>query len=174
MYHLCILALPILLPVGCKVLSSRDIADRRVKPYVEHLAICTLYRHRNTPVEVTAYGTWLKAEVEPALALTIYVRLPLLVTIQDPLAEEALILIQRQVPVLCLALYGHSTRYGALGVDQLIGRERRATLLTLVAICLLVLATGACTYDVAVCEEGLSLLVVELLRCLLDELTLII
>ena len=70
-YHLGILILPILLPIGCKVLGSRYIAYGGVEPYIEHLTLLALNRHRDTPIQVAAHGTWLETCVEPALALTI-------------------------------------------------------------------------------------------------------
>ena len=72
-YHLGLLVLPILLPVGCKVLSSRDITDRSVKPYVQHLTLLALNGHGNTPIQIAAYSAGLKACVEPRLTLAIYV-----------------------------------------------------------------------------------------------------
>ena len=105
-YHLGIFALPILLPIGGELLGCRDIADGCVKPNVEHLTLSTLYGYRDTPIEVAAYGTRLQTEVEPTLALTIYIGLPLLVLFENPLAEFGLILVQREVPVFGLLHYG--------------------------------------------------------------------
>ena len=95
-------------------------------------------------------------------------------TLQNPLTKERIILIQRQIPVLCSLLYRHSAREFRCGVDKLVGRERRATLLTLVTVCTLALTAWSGTDNIAVGEERLSLLVVELFRGLLDKLTLIV
>ena len=173
-HHLGILALPIFLPIGRKILSSRDITNRSVEPNVEHLTLGTLNRNGDTPIQVAAHGTGLQTAVEPALALTIDVRFPLLVTLQDPLAQHLLVLIEGQIPVLGLAHHGLRARNGTLGVDQVGRIERRAALLALVAIGAVVAALGAGTGDVTVSEEGLSLLVVVLLRSSLRELTLIV
>ena len=73
MYHLGILALPIFLPIGRKVLSCRDIANRCVEPNVQHLTLGALDRNGNTPIQIAAHGTRLQTTVQPALALTINV-----------------------------------------------------------------------------------------------------
>ena len=169
-----ILALPVLLPVGRQVLRGRDISYRGVEPYVEDLALGTLDGNGDAPIQIAAHGTGLKAQIEPALALPVDVTLPLLVSLEDPLAQEILILVQRQVPVFGLALDGNRPRHGAVGVDQLVGRERRAALLALVAVCALVAAARACAHDIAVGKEGLRLLVVILHRGALDELALVV
>ena len=173
-HHLRILALPILFPVGCEVLRRGDVTDRCVEPDVEHLALGTLDRNGNAPVQVAAHGTRLQAAVQPALALSVDIGLPLPVALENPLAEESFILIQRQIPVFGLALDGHRTRHGAVGVDQLVGRKGRSALLALVAVGAVVAALGAGAHDVTVGKERLRLLVVILHRGLLDELALIV
>ena len=67
-----ILLLPPLLPsaptIGlgiAQLLGIADIADRSVKPYIEHLALGTLNRHGDTPVQVTGHGTGLQTVVKP-------------------------------------------------------------------------------------------------------------
>ena len=169
-----ILALPILLPVRCKILGSRDIADWSIEPNIENLALSSLNRHRDSPIQIAAYGTWQQTSVEPALALTINVRFPLLVALENPLAEHLLVLIERQVPVLCFALYRSCTRESRIWVDKLLRREGRATYLALIAVCTLSVTLRASTLDVAVCEERLRLLIVELLGGLLHELALVV
>ena len=106
MNKLCILTLPPLLPrLRKKFLSIGDVADRSIEPYIKHLALRTLYRYRNTPVEVTAHRTWLKTAVDPALALSINIASPLLVSVKNPLRKPFLILVKRKVPMLGLLLY---------------------------------------------------------------------
>ena len=173
-HHLGLIVLPILLPIGRKILSSRDIANRSVEPYIQHLALFALDRHGDTPIQIAAYGTRLQARIEPRLTLAIDVGFPLLMALQNPLTQERIVLIQRKIPMFCWFLNGSGTRKLRRGVDQLVGRERRAALLALVAIRTLALAAGAGADDVAVGEEGLGLLVVVLLRGLLDELTLVV
>ena len=85
--------------VGEEFLSVADIADRRIKPHIEHLALSALYRHWNTPIEVAGHRTWLQTVVEPALALAIHVRTPFFVVLKDPLFEPLLMLVERKIPV---------------------------------------------------------------------------
>ena len=70
--------------VAHKVDCIGDIADRRVKPYIEHLPFCSFHRHRDTPVKVAAHGSGLQSHLKPRLALTIYIALPFRVTFQNP------------------------------------------------------------------------------------------
>ncbi len=172
--HLRILRLPVGLPLGRQVLRRGDVADRSVEPDVEHLALGALHRHGDAPVEVAAHGTRLQTSVEPALALPVDVGFPLLVPLEDPCAEKLLVAVERQIPVLRLALDGHRARHGAVGLEELVGREGRAALLALVAVGAFVAALGAGAHDVAVGEEGLRLLVVVLFRGALDELALVV
>ena len=104
--ELCILALPPLLPRHReKFLCIGNISDRSVEPYIENLSVRSLYRYRNTPVKVTAHGTWLKTTVDPALALAVNVASPLLMSVKNPLREPLLVLVERKVPVLGLLLH---------------------------------------------------------------------
>ena len=169
-----LLIFPILLPIGRKVLRGRDIANRSIEPYIEHLTLGTLNRHGNTPIQVAAHGTGLQTAIQPALALAIDIRFPLLVTLQNPVAKHLLVVVQGQIPVLGLLLHRLRTRHSTVRVNQLIGRKGRTTLLALVAIGTVVATLGAGTYNIAVGKEGLGLLVVVLLGGLLDELTLIV
>ena len=95
-------------------------------------------------------------------------------TLQNPLAQHLLVLIERKVPMLRLAHNGLRTRHSTLRIDQIGRIERRAALLALVAIGAIVAALGAGTRDVAVGQEGLSLLVVILLRGCLRKFTLVV
>ena len=74
-----------------KFLGVGDISDRCVEPYVEHLAFSSLYRNRNTPVEVACHRTWLKVHVEPAFALTVNIGAPFCVSFQNPFLQPVLI-----------------------------------------------------------------------------------
>ena len=137
-----------------KLLGVGDIADGGVKPYVEHLALGTLHGHGDTPVEVACHGAGLQVHVEPRLTLSIDVGAPLLVTIEDPLLQPLLILVERQVPVFRGSLHQSVTRVVLIGrVDEFLGRERGATLLTLVAVGALGTTTGAGADDVAVGQK---------------------
>ena len=170
-----VFALPPLLPaVGQEFLRIGDIADGRIEPHVEHLALSALYGHRDTPIEVTAHSTGLQTSVEPALTLPVDIALPLLVVLEDPLLEEGLVLVKGQIPVLRLAELRRSTGDSALGMDEVGGVQRRAAGLTLVTIGALILTAGAGARDVAVREELLGLGVVVLLALLLDEAALVV
>ena len=83
-------------------LCVRDISDWSIEPHIEHLALGALNGHRNTPIKVTCHGTGLQVHVEPALALAVDIRAPLLVVLKNPLLEPLLVLVERQIPVLCL------------------------------------------------------------------------
>ena len=172
--HLRVIRLPIFLPIGRKFLGSGYITDRSIKPHVEHLSLCPLDRHGNAPIQVAAHGTGLQTAVQPALALTVDVRFPLLVTLEDPLTQESLILVEREIPVPGFTLDGHRTRDGAVRLDQFVGRERRSALLALVAIGTVIPALRARTDNIAVGQERFGLLVVILHRGLLDKLAVVV
>ena len=134
-----------------KLLGVGDIADGGVKPYVEHLALGTLHGHGDTPVEVARHSAGLQVHVEPRLTLSIDVGSPLLVAIEDPLLQPLLILVERQIPVFCGPLHQSVSGVVLVGrVDEFLGRERGATLLTLVAVGALSTTAGAGADDVAV------------------------
>ena len=181
MDHAGVVVLPPLLPcaillrVGiAKLLGVGDIADRSIEPHIEHLAFSTFDRHRYAPVEVASHSTRLQAAIEPALALAIDIRTPLLVVVEDPLAKPLLMLVKREIPVLGALLDERVAVDGIVWVDELIGRECCATLLTLVAISTECMAAGTFATDVAVGEELVGLFVVELFGSLLNELAFII
>ena len=165
---------PLLRLVLTEFLRVGDIADRCIEPHIEHLALSTFHRHRNAPVEVTRHRTRLQAPVQPALALAIHVAAPLWMSLQNPVLKPTLILVERQIPMLGSLLHQRITVDGIDRVDELFGRKGRATLLTLVAISTLAVATWTLTFDVAVGEELLRLLIVELLRGDFHKLALII
>ena len=163
--------LPPLLPaVGQELLRVGDVADRGVEPHVEDLALGALHGHGHAPVEVAGDGARLQAAVQPALDLAVDVGAPLLVALEDPFAEPGLIVLEREVPVGGLLLDGLGAAELALGVDQLLGAERAAAFLALVAVGAFIAALGAGAHDVAVRQELLRLGVVVLLALLRDEL----
>ena len=177
-----VLLLPPLLPrapaVGLGIaqfLGVADVADGRVKPHVEHLALGTLDGHGDAPVQVARHGAGLQPVVEPRLALAIDVAAPFLMALEDPLLEPALILVEGQEPVG--GVLEHEGMVAVLGVrvDEFGGVQVTATaVLTLVALGCRVVAVGALALDVAVGQELAVLLVIELLGHLLDELALVI
>ena len=109
---------PLLPALRQQLLRIGDIADGGVEPHIEHLALCALHRNGDAPVQVTGHGAGLQAAVQPAFALAVHIGFPLLVLFQDPVPEPGLILVQREVPVLGLHLFGRGAGKGALGVDE--------------------------------------------------------
>ena len=94
--------------------------------------------------------------------------------LQNPLLQPVLILVQRQIPVLGLLQYRSRTRDCRFWINQLSWRKVTSALLTLVAIGTLVVAVWALTSYIAVGQELLSLLVVQLLSSLLSQLALVV
>ena len=159
---------------GIDFLGVGYIADGRVKPHVQHLAVGTLNGHGHTPVEVAAHRTGLQAQVEPRLALSIDIGFPFLVAFENPLAQVVLPAVKGQIPVLGLAHHGNIACYGAARIDKVGGVERGAALLALVAVCALCVAVGALAGDVAVGKELSGLFVVKLHRGLLHKAVVIV
>ena len=180
-YQTGILVLPPLFPVApllrltlAELLRIRHIADGRIEPNVQHLTVSSFYRYGNAPVEVACHRTRLKVHVEPRLALAIDVGTPLLVTLQNPLLQPLLILVQRQIPVLRLLHDRCRTADGRLRIDELCRREVATALLTLVTIGTLVVTVGTLAHHVTIGQELLGLLVVELSGGLLHQLALVV
>ena len=170
-----VLVLPPGLPaVGEKFLRVGDVADRSVEPDVEHLAVGAFDGHRDAPVQVARDGTGLQAAVEPALALAVDVGLPLLVLLEDPLAEPGLVAVEREIPVLGFLLDRHGAAELGVRVQQFLGAEGRTAFLALVAVGVLVAALRAGALDEAVGEEHAGLGIVELLGDLRDEVFLLV
>ncbi len=167
--HAGVRVFPVLFPVGCELACGGNVADGGVEPYVEHLAFGAFDGHGHAPVEVAADGPRLQALVEPRLALSVDVGFPLLVILEDPLAQERLVAVEGQVPVFGLAEDGLAAGDGGAGVDQLGGAEGGAALLTLVAVSSFIPAVGTGAGDIAVGQELSCFLVVELLVGFLDE-----
>ena len=178
----CLWILPPLLPCTpflwlciAKLLGVGDVADRSIKPNIEHLAFCSLYRNRNTPIQVAGHRTRLQVHIQPALALSVNIGTPLLVTFQDPLLQPVLILAQWEIPVLGRLLDESMTRVVLIGrVDQLFWREGSTTFLALVAVCSFCTAARAGTHDVTVGKELAGNLIAELLFYFLFQNTLIV
>ena len=178
----CLWILPPLLPCTpflwlciAKLLGVGDVADWSIKPNIENLAFCSLYRNRNTPIQVAGHRTRLQIHIQPALALSVNIGTPLLVTFQDPLLQPVLILAQWEIPVLGRFLDEAMTRVVLIGrVDQLFWREGRTTLLTLVAVCTFCTAARTGTHDVTVGKELAGNLIAELLFYFLFQNALIV
>ena len=171
----CFGVFPPLLPrVGQQFLGVADVADGSVEPYVEHFALGPFYGYGDTPVEVAAHGTRLQSHVEPRLALTVDVGTPFLVVFENPLAQPAFMLVQREVPVFGFLHDRRAAADSTLGVDELGGAQCRAALLALVAIGTFGMATGALAGDVAVGQESLGFLIIILHGGLFDEFALVV
>ena len=165
---------PLLRLTVAQLFSVADVADRGIKPHIEHLAFGTLYRHWDTPIQVACHSTWLQVHVKPRLALAIDVGSPLLVAFQNPLLQPVLILIQRQIPVFRLTQHRHLTCLFGARIDQFCWLQSApAAFFALVAIRLLV-AVRAFAHHITVGKELLALLVVELHAGLLYQLAFVI
>ena len=113
-----IVGLPPLFPrVGEEFFGVGNVADGRVKPNVEHLALSAFYRHGNAPIEVAAHGTRLQSHVKPTLALAAHVGAPFGMTL-NPRLQPLLVLVEGEVPVLRLAQHGFAARHLRFGVDE--------------------------------------------------------
>ncbi len=175
MHKLRLLILPPGLPrFRKKFLSIGNIADRRVKPDIQHFAFSTLDWYRHSPVQITAHSPRLQMRVKPGLALTVNIGLPLLVLLENPLAEPRLILIQWQIPVFGLHLLRLASAQCGFRVYQLLRAQCRAAFLALVAISIRIAAFRASSCYITVCKKDFCLRVEELLGLLCDELTVII
>ena len=106
--------------------------------------------------------------------MTIDIRTPLFVLLQNPLLKPLLVLVEWAVPVLCLLLGKRIAVDGVVWVDKFVWRKGRTALLALVSICASSVATRAFATDIAVSEELLCFWIIELLGCLLDELAVIV
>ena len=102
-----------------ELLRVGNITDRRIKPNIEHLAFSSFYRNGNTPIKITRHGTWLQVHIQPALALAVNIRTPLLMAFQNPLFQPFLILVQRQIPVLGFLQHWLRAADGTLRIDEL-------------------------------------------------------
>ena len=94
--------------------------------------------------------------------------------LQNPLLQPLLVLVEWKIPVRGLVLHQRITVDGIDRVDELIGRERAAALLTLVAVCVGIVAVWALALDIAVGEELVGLLIVVLLALYLHELAVVV
>ena len=157
------------------MLGEGDVADGSIEPDIQHLAVSTLNGYFDAPVEVAGDSTGLETSINPRLALSVDICLPVtFVLFENPFAQPRLILVKGEVPVLGLAHDGRIAAEGGLGINQVGSIEGGATGFALVAIGMLIAAMGAGAGDVAVGKELLSLLVIVLHRYLLDELALVI
>ena len=167
-------ALPPRFPtVGKQFLRVGDIADRGVKPHIEHFAFGAFHRHRNTPIQIATHGAGFESHVEPTLALSAHVGAPLRVAL-NPRLEPLLMFVEWQIPVRGFAQHRLGSRNGTARIDQFGGRKVLATALTLVTVGVGVAAVGAFAHDVAVGQEGVRLFVVVLFVGFLHKFALVV
>ena len=93
---------------------------------------------------------------------------------ENPFLEPLLVLVKRQIPVGGRFLNEGVARLGIVWINQLFGRECRATFFALVAIGTCGVAVWTFTADITIGEEMSSLRVIELFGCLFDKLTVVI
>ena len=149
--------------LGKKLFCIANVTDGGVKPNVQHLTFGSLYRDGDSPIKVSAHRTWLQPHIDPALTLTIYIALPLFVSIEYPLTKPIFVAIQRQVPMGRLSQLGFCPTDGTLGVDEVSRVKRCTARLTLISIGTGFVTMGASSHDIAVGQKGFCLRVVVLL-----------
>src|SRR4051812_41914479 len=76
-YKFCIFLAPIVAPHIGQLLSGAYIANRRVKPYIQHLAFRVWQWHRYAPTAVAGHGARLQPAIQPAFTLPVHIGLPL-------------------------------------------------------------------------------------------------
>ena len=180
MNQLCIRIFPPFFPVGAALgggplLGGRDITDGGIEPDVEHLAFGFGERHFHAPREVAGDGAGVQSRLNPRLALTVHIHLPVIfVTFENPLFQPRFVLIQRKIPVFRLLHHRRIAAKGRFRIDEVGGVQRGAARLALVTVSPLVVAVGTLARDVAVGEELFRLLVVILLGGLFHQFSFII
>ena len=51
---------PLLPRVGQQLFGIRYVTDGRIKPHVEHFALCPFDGNGNAPIQVACHGSWLQ------------------------------------------------------------------------------------------------------------------
>ena len=166
--------LPVFATLFANLLGVGYVADGGIEPHIEHLAVGTFERDGHAPIQVAGDSTGLQATVEPALHLAVDVRFPFLVAFEDPLTEPLLVLVEGKIPVFGGLLHQGCAAELRVRVDELVGAQRRAAFLALVAVGTFGTAFRAGTHDISVAQEFLPFGVEVLLRLLLDELAFVV
>ncbi len=182
-----VVRLPPLFPLGTLVLrpllGRTDVTDRRIEPYIKHLAIGTGQWHRHSPVQVACHRARTQTVLQPAIALAQdgwfpLLRVVMLNTIEhsgiDPFFHPLLTAIHGQVPMRSRLQHGLGPAQGAARVDQVLRAQGAATFLALVAVGIGIAAGWASAHDVAVGQELLRFFIVVLLLLLLGEGTVLV
>ena len=106
-----------------EAMPSREKQIPKLKALLEHFEVTDLYWHRDSPVEVTAHGTWLQPHVEPAFALAVYIGTPFFVVFQNPFAQPCFVFVERKIPVLGFFHHRFAAADGAFRVDKICRRK---------------------------------------------------
>ena len=149
--------------LGKKLFCIANVTDGGVKPNVQNLTFGSLHGNGDSPIKVSAHRTGLQSHIDPALTLTVYIALPLFVSIEYPLTKPIFVAIQRKVPMGRLSQLGLCSTDGTLRVDEVSCIKRCTARLTLISIGTGFVAVGASTHDIAVGQKGFCLRVIVLL-----------
>ena len=167
---------PPLFPLLGVVGGDTDIADRSIKPHVEHLVLVALQRHRSSPLQITGDATRLETVLDPAVGDVDGVGRPTVLDggLSHPLLELLSLLGQVEEEMLSSALlhYVRRTALLAEGVLQLGSIQEVTALITLITSGLFVTADRAGSLDETISQETLALVAVDLLDLLLYQLVL--
>ena len=100
---------PPLLPLFGVVGGDTDVADRSIKPHVEHLILVTLQRHGSSPLQIAGDATRLEAVLNPSVGDVDSVRRPAVLDrgLRHPLLELLSLLRKVEEEVLGRALLHH-------------------------------------------------------------------
>ena len=144
--------------VALELLGGGDVAQGRVKPHVEHLAVGAFDRNRYAPIQIARHRARLQAvaRVEPAQGLAVDVGLPLGVR-GDVAAQVVRQLVERQKPVGGGLEHGRGAAQRRPRVDQVGGIQRGSALLALVAVGGIVAAARTGSDNIAVGQKLLGL-----------------
>ena len=143
-----------------------DVADGRVEPDVEDLVLEALLGHGDAPLQVAGDCALLEAVADPGLGHLDRVVRPeaLLRGRLHPVASLGRMAGRSMNRCVVSRITGPGAADAAPGLLELGGVEQLAAVLALVAARIRVAAVGAGAPDVAVGQEPLVLLAVELLR----------
>ncbi len=157
--------LPPRFPVPGVAGGDRDVADGRVEPDVEDLALEPLLGHRDSPGQVARDGALLEPVADPGLGHLLRVVRPGALTrrLLLPGLEEGQDLGKVEVQVRRLLQDRRLSAEVAAGILQVRRIEKLAAVVALVAARVLRPAVRAGAVDVAVGQEARVILAVELL-----------
>ncbi len=174
--HLLRVLPPVLRPAVSESGGHRDVADRRVEPDVKHLVLKPLQGHRNPPFEVPGNRPLPQPVTDPPLGHLDRVAGPLALDAGSGHPLLQLRQNRRQIDVEVGGFPDHRSRsvHGTAGIDEVRGIEQLAAVLALITAGILVAAVRARSADVAVGEEHLRLLAVELFDRFLTDVPVVV